>query len=53
VCTEPVSGMVYKWGGTDGCERCLGVQRTLAADTGGRIVGHYIATEHAGAPNLR
>ena len=25
-CTEPVLGMVYKWGGTDGCERCLGVQ---------------------------
>jgi hypothetical protein len=52
-CTEPVPDMIYKWGGTDGRVKCLGVQRTSAANVGGRMVGHDIATEHAGAHNLR
>jgi hypothetical protein len=44
--------MVYKWG-TDIGVRCFGVQRTSAADIGGRMVGHDIVTEHAVLPNLR
>jgi hypothetical protein len=38
--------MVYKWGSTDGFEKCFGVQRTSAADIGGLMVGHDIVTEH-------
>jgi hypothetical protein len=48
-----VSGMVYKWGGTDGGERCLGVQGHRLPMRGVEMVGHDIGTEHAGAPNLR
>jgi hypothetical protein len=42
--------MVYKWDSTDGFERCFGVQRTSAADIGGRMVGHDIVTEHGVLP---
>ena len=45
--------MVYKWGGTDGGERCLGVQGHRLPMRGVEMVGHEIETEHAGAPNLR
>ena len=51
-CTQPGSGMVYKWGGTDRGERCPRCPRTSAADMGVEMVGHDLVTEHAGAPNL-
>ena len=35
-CTQPVSRMVYKWGGTDGGEGAPRCPRTSAADMGGR-----------------
>ena len=40
--------------GTDGREKCFGVQgHRLPIHSGVRMVGHDIASEHTGAPNLR
>jgi hypothetical protein len=38
--------MVYKWGSTDGFEKCFGVQGHRLPISGVEWLGHDIVTEH-------